>query len=88
MKRGVKTIALLSLVASASVLTTASAADASRSDLAQADRFLAELPSACSGSYKYVGSDGTVNIRVKCDGNGKKMNGLVTIKNGIVTNVQ
>uniref|UniRef100_UPI0040567393 hypothetical protein n=1 Tax=Candidatus Electronema sp. TaxID=2698783 RepID=UPI0040567393 len=67
---------------------TAYAAEANPSDLSQADKFLADLPAACSGSYKYVGSDGAVNIRIICDGNGQKMDGLIVIKNGVVTQVR
>ena len=58
---------------------------ASPSDLSQADKFLAGLPSSCSGSR--VGSGGAVSIRVICDGNGKKMDGLIVIENGIITKV-
>lgn len=37
---------------------------ANPSDVAQAEKFLRDLPKACSGSYAYASSDGTVNIRV------------------------
>ncbi len=78
----------IAAVAAMCVCVSVYAAEAHPSDLAQANKFLAELPPACSGSYKYVSSDGTVNIRIKCDGNGKKMDGLVAIKNGVVTKVK
>ena len=64
------------------------AAEANPSDLAQASKFLVNLPPACSGSSKYVDAGGAVNIRVVCDGNGKKMDGLVVIKNGVVTQIR
>lgn len=76
------------IAATVATWATAHAAEASPSDLSQANKFLADLPSACSGSYKSVGPDGSVNIRVICDGNGKKMDGLVVIKNGVVTKVR
>jgi hypothetical protein len=81
------TVQLL-IAATVATWATADAAEANPSDLAQANKFLADLPPACSASYKYVASDGTVNIRLKCDGNGKKMDGLVAIKNGVVTKIQ
>ncbi len=87
MKHG-KSARLLFAAVFGSAVFTANAADASSSDLAQANKFLAELPPACANSYKYVGSNGAVNIRIKCDGNGKKMDGLVAIKNGVVTKIQ
>ena len=67
---------------------SAYSAEAKPSDLAQADKFLAELPAACAASSRYVGADGTVNIRIKCDGNGKQVDGLVTIRNGVVTKIR
>ncbi len=67
---------------------SAYAANAKPSDLAQADKFLAELPAVCAASSRSVGSDGSINIRIKCDGNGKKIDGLVAIKNGIVTKIR
>ena len=67
---------------------SAYAANAKPSDLAQADKFLAELPAVCATSSRYVGADGSVHIRIKCDGNGKQVDGLVAIKNGIVTKIR
>ena len=64
------------------------AAEPNPSDLAQANKFLADLPGACSSSYKYISPDGTVNIRIKCDRNGKKIDGLIAIKNGVVTDIK
>lgn len=88
MKHSIKLAARLLIVTTVAMWATAHAAEANPSDLAQADKFLADLPPACLGSYKYVGSDGTVNIRIKCNGNGKKMDGLVAIRNGVVTKIQ
>lgn len=64
------------------------AAYASPSDVSQAENFLASLPAACSASYAYASSDGTVNIRTICSGNDQSMDGLVAIKNGVVTHIQ
>jgi hypothetical protein len=61
---------------------------ASSSDIDQANRFLADLPPACSRSYKSVDSGGTVSIRVICSGNGQSVDGLVAIKNGVVTKIR
>ena len=58
------------------------------SDVAQANRFLTELPSACSGSYTTIAADGSVNVHIACDRNGKKMDGLVVIKDGKVTQIR
>ena len=66
----------------------AEAADANASDLAQANDFLVEIPPACSKSYKTVGDDGAVNIHILCEGNGKKTDGLVVIKDGVVTKIR
>jgi len=77
------------------LITTAFAADivrdakyANSSDVRQAESFLASLPSACSESYAYASPDGTVIIRIICEGAGKSMDGLVSIKNGIVTQIK
>lgn len=64
------------------------AGEASASDLAQADKFLAEIPPACAKSYKSVGSDGSVRIHILCSGNGKTTDGLVVIRNGVVTKIR
>lgn len=61
---------------------------ANSSDVTTAENFLNDLPAACSGSSASASTDGTINIRVLCNGNGKSMDGLVSIKNGIVTKVQ
>jgi hypothetical protein len=67
---------------------SASGSTANSSDLDAADHFLAGLPASCSGSYRTVGSDSEVNIKTRCDGNGQKMDGLVTIRNGVITKVE
>jgi hypothetical protein len=66
----------------------AAAVDANASDLAQANKFLVDIPPACSKSYKIVGDNGAVNIHILCEGNGKKMDGLVVIKDGVVTKIR
>jgi len=89
MKREIQwTVGRLMVAATLVVWGAAHAADANPADLKQADEFLAKLPKSCSGSSKSVATDGTVNIRIKCDGDGKKMDGMVAIKDGIVTEVQ
>lgn len=82
------TTKVLMLATMAAAWAPAYAADANPADVAQADKFLAKLPSSCAASSKSVASDGTVNITIKCDGNGKKMDGVVAIKDGIVTKVE
>jgi hypothetical protein len=64
------------------------ASNGNPSDVAQAEKFLAGLPPACSTSYAYASATGTVNIRTICNGSGKSMDGLVSIKNGVVTQIQ
>jgi len=89
MKRNLGSLAgLLAITAGAAVWLPAQAADANPKDLAQADEFLAKLPKSCAASSKSVADDGAVNITIKCDGNGKKMNGVVEIKDGVVTKVE
>lgn len=88
MTRTMKSMAATLTLATAAAWAPAYAADANPADVAQADKFLAQLPASCGASSKSVASDGTVNIRIKCDGNGKKMDGAVAIKDGIVTKVE
>ena len=87
MKYGIGAIAAL-LAATIAYSGAASAVEANPADLAQADKFLKDLPKSCGSSSKSVDADGAVSIRIKCDGNGKKMDGLVSIKDGIVTRVE
>lgn len=54
---------ILMLIVLASGIS-AYAANAKPSDLAQADKFLAELPAVCAASSRYVGAEGSVNIRL------------------------
>lgn len=63
---------------------------ANSSDVARAEKFLRDLPKPCSGSYAYASDDGAVNIRVICIGSTKSesMDGLITIKNGVVSQVK
>jgi hypothetical protein len=79
--------AVTSVVASNKVLD---AHKANPSDVAQADKFLKNIPEACSRSYAYASDDGTVNIRIICISSTKSesMDGLITIKNGVVTQVK
>ncbi|NKF24788.1 hypothetical protein [Solimonas marina] len=76
------------VAASAVVCGAAWAAEANPADIQQADKFLAKLPPSCASSSKAVGADGAVTITIKCDGNGKKMNGVVSIKDGVVTKIE
>ncbi|MCM2284368.1 MAG: hypothetical protein NDI81_06280 [Desulfobacula sp.] len=83
----------LVLFAATTVFASTKVLDAHKanpSDVAQAEKFLRDLPNACSGSYAYASSDGTVNIRVICIGSTKteSMDGLIAIKNGVVTQVK
>ena len=74
-----------SSLASTSVLN---ASNASASDVAHAEQLLKGLPPACSASNAWATGDGTVNIRTICNGNGRSMDGMVSIKNGVVTQVK
>mgnify|MGYP000512996008 CR=1 FL=1 len=69
-------------------VSLAAQSKANPSDIVQADRFIAGLPAACSNSYKSIDSSGAVNIRVLCSGNGKTADGLVIIKDGVVTKIR
>jgi Spy/CpxP family protein refolding chaperone len=88
MRYAMRSIGALLIATAAAVGTQAQAADANPADIAQADKFLKDLPKSCGASSKSVGADGAVTIRIKCDGNGKKMDGIVAIKDGIVTRVE
>jgi hypothetical protein len=63
---------------------------ANPTDVSQAEKFLKDLPEECSGSYAYASVDGTINIRLICIGSTKSesIDGLITIKNGAVTQVK
>lgn len=61
---------------------------ANQEDTKQAKQFLASLPDACSGSRATVARNGTVTIRLSCEGNNNSMRGSIKIRNGIVTKVQ
>jgi hypothetical protein len=61
---------------------------ANPSDLADARKLLESMPQpACAGSGMSIAPDGTVIIRVVCNGNGQSMNGRIEIKNGIVRKI-
>jgi len=85
----VRIIALVAalFVVETSVAQVRNASRANRADIAQAEKFLAELPPACAKSHAYADPDGTVNIRLICSGSGKAMDGLVAIRNGRVIRV-
>ena len=68
--------------------TIQNASSASPSDVAQAEKFLADMPAACSDSSGWASSDGTVTVHMLCNGNGKSMDGMISIKNGVVTKVK
>ncbi len=83
----------LVLVTATSVFASNKVLDAHKanpSDVTQAEKFLKDLPKPCSGSYAYASADGAVNIRVICIGSTKSesMDGLIAIKNGVVTQVK
>ncbi|MGD9733588.1 MAG: zinc ribbon domain-containing protein [Desulfamplus sp.] len=63
---------------------------ATHSDVAQAEKFLKDLPDSCSKSYAYASDDGTVTVKIICMGSTKSqsMDGLIKIKDGVVTQVQ
>lgn len=57
-------------------------------DVNEAEKFLSQLPPACSNSRALALSDGTVSIRIVCAGGEKSMDGMVEIRNGIVKNIR
>lgn len=61
---------------------------ASPSDIESAKKFLADLPPACSSSRMSISADDTVNIRVICNGSNQSMDGLISIKNGVLTHIE
>ena len=61
---------------------------ASSSDIQQAKQFLSQLPSACGNSSMSTTSDGAVVIRISCEGNSKSMEGIIKIKDGVVTQIR
>ncbi len=68
--------------------TRSSGGSANSSDVAAAKRHLDSLPSACSSSSMSTNSDGTVNLRIRCQDGSKSMDGRISIKDGIVTDVE
>ena len=64
--------------------------NANPSDVVQATQFLSSLPQACGESYMDASEDGTINIHIICRGSGEtpSTNGLVRIKNGVVTQIR
>ncbi len=61
---------------------------ASSSDIQQARQMLSQLPSACGNSSMSITSDGAVIIRISCEGNSKSMEGMIKIKDGVVTQIR
>ncbi len=81
------------LLLAGSGLTAKKILDASRanpSDVAQAEKFLNDLPDACSGSYGHATNDGAVVVRLICIGDtvAKSTDGTIVIKNGKVTQIE
>lgn len=66
----------------------ASAEAANPADLREAKQFLARLPPACKDSYITERSDGTVVIHISCTSSSDSMEGLVEIKDGVVTGIR
>ena len=61
---------------------------ANSEDARQAKEFLSSLPAACNRSRASASRDGTVTIRLSCEGANKALSGQIKIKNGVVTEVQ
>lgn len=57
-------------------------------DMRQARSFISQLPPACNGSYIILLTDGTVRIHVVCTSDSKSMEGIIEIKNGVVTRIK
>lgn len=68
--------------------TVENASYAKASDVQEAEKFLAQIPEACSNTRATAAADGTITIRLLCNGNGKSMDGSVSIKNRIVTELK
>jgi len=64
------------------------AQSASPSDVKQANQFISSLPPACKNSSMTTKADGAVAIRILCEGNGQSSDGLIEIKNGVVTKIR
>jgi len=89
----IMTFCCVFLLFSGSGFTAKRVLDASRanqSDVAQAEKFLNDLPDACSGSYAHATNDGAVVIRLICIGSStaKSTDGTIIIKNGKVTQIE
>jgi hypothetical protein len=61
---------------------------ANPNDIYEAKKFLRNLPEACKETKAWVKSDGTVHVKLYCNGNGHYTNGYVEIKNGKITEVK
>lgn len=57
-------------------------------DARAAIQFLEGLPAACQKSHARAEPNGTVVIRVLCEGNDKSLDSTVEVRNGIVTEVR
>ncbi|MDY7096188.1 MAG: zinc ribbon domain-containing protein [Acidobacteriota bacterium] len=68
--------------------TVSNSSLATSSDVRQAEEFLAALPPACGQTTASAGSDGTITIELKCSGSSQSLNGLVRIKDGVVTDIR
>ena len=66
----------------------ANSQSANPSDIQQGNSFLASLPPACKNSSMSTKSDGTVVVRILCEGNGQSTDGLIEIKNGVVKKIK
>jgi hypothetical protein len=64
------------------------ASRAKASDVRQAEQFLARLPPACGGTSASAGTDGTITILIRCFGSHDSLNGVVRIKDGVVTDIR
>ena len=57
-------------------------------DVSQAKKLLREMPAACGSSYASAALDGTVTVKIICQSDLKSLNGLIRIKDGIVTEIE
>lgn len=57
-------------------------------DIRQAEKFLSSLPEACIKSYRTTNNDGSISLYILCNGNGQSTDGLIVIKNGVVTKIR
>ncbi len=57
-------------------------------DIAQAHEFIGSLPLPCRSSVITIEDNDAVSIHIKCEKGNDKLDGVIQIKNGVVTKVR